>query len=714
MDLEPRLPQAPTTRYTCPMHPEIVRDAPGACPKCGMALEPMVVRADTASPELAAMSRRFWWSAALSLPLLGLAMSDMLPGQPVQHAVSARTLAWIQLLLATPVVFWGGSIFFARAWASLRNRRLNMFTLIALGTGTAYAYSLVATLFGNAFPQAFRGPHGSVPLYFESAAVITTLVLLGQVLELRARARTGTAIRALLELAPATARRVTDAGDEVVPLDAVHPGDLLRVRPGEKVPVDGTVVEGSSAIDASMLTGEPIPVQKSPGDAVTGATLNGTGSFVMRAERVGAETLLARIVELVGQAQRSRAPIQRFADVVSGYFVPAVLAVAAVTFAAWFWRGPEPALAHALVNTVAVLIIACPCALGLATPMSIMVGTGRGAQAGVLVRDAEALERLEKVDTLGLDKTGTLTQGKPQLVAIETVDGTSDVVLLQLCASLEQLSEHPLAQAIVTAARQRTIELLPVQEFIARPGFGVSGRIGTRPVLAGSPAFLRDAGVDVSMLAARAAALQRDAATVVLVAADGRAAGFVAVADPIKDTTPAAVQALHAQGLRLVMLTGDAHATAAAVAQRLGIDAVHAEAGPADKERIVGELQQSGRSVAVAGDGINDAPALSRADVGIAMGTGSDVAIESAGITLVQGDLRGIVRARNLSRLTLRNIRQNLFLAFVYNTISVPIAAGVLYPVWGLRLDPMLASAAMTLSSLSVIANALRLRRAPL
>jgi Cu+-exporting ATPase len=692
--------------YTCPMHPQVVRRGPGSCPICGMALEPRTVSLageEPPNPELEDMTRRFRVSAVLTVPLLLLAMSDLIPGQPVQHAVSWTVLAWVQLALATPVVVWGARPFFVRGWASVRSGNLNMFTLIALGTGVAWGYSVVATLVPGLVPV--RGLHG-VPLYFEAAAVITTLVLLGQVLELRARSRTGSALRALLGLAPKTARRLADDGTEAdVPLAEIHVGDRLRVRPGEKVPVDGVVLEGRSAVDESMVTGESIPVEKAPGAAVTGGTVNATGGLVIRAERVGRDTLLARIVRMVGEAQRSRAPIQRLADIVAAYFVPAVVGVAVASFVVWLLVGPEPRLAYALVAAVSVLIIACPCALGLATPMSIMVGTGHGATAGVLIRNAEALEQLEKVDTLVVDKTGTLTEGKPRLVTVEGDDG-----ILALAASLERASEHPLAAAIVEGATARGVALAPAEDFRSFTGEGVTGRVGERTVALGNAALLARLGIDAGALEAQAEALRRDGQTVMFVAVDGQVAGLVGVADPVKASTPEALRLLAADGLRIVMLTGDSRTTADAVARTLGIAEVHAGVRPDAKSEVVARLVAAGHVVAMAGDGVNDAPALARAHVGIAMGTGTDVAMESAGVTLVRGDLRGIVRARRLSRGVMRNIRQNLFLAFVYNALGVPIAAGVLYPVVGLLLNPMIAAAAMSLSSVSVIGNALRLR----
>jgi Cu+-exporting ATPase len=642
-------------------------------------------------------------------------MADMLPGEPLRHALPGRSLAWVELALATPVVLWGGWPFFARGWASIVAASPNMFTLIALGTGTAYTYSVVATLVPGIFPASFRGHGGAVAVYFEAAAVITTLVLLGQVFELQARQRTGGAVRALLGLAPKTARRLAaDGREEDVPLASVQVGDRLRVRPGEKVPTDGVILEGGSAVDESMLTGEAIPVEKGPGERVTGGTVNGSGTFVMRAERVGSATLLAQIVRMVGEAQRSRAPIQRLADVVSAYFVPAVVVVAIVTFAAWATFGPEPRLAHALLSAVAVLIIACPCALGLATPMSVMVAVGRGATAGVLVKNAEALEILEKVDTLLVDKTGTLTEGKPVLRTVVAAPGIGEAELLRLTAALERGSEHPLAGAIVSGARERGVLPPTADAFRAFPGKGITGKVEGRAVALGSRALLDDLGMTPGELATRAEALRRDGQTAMFVAVDGRVAGLLAVADPIKPSAPEAIRALHADGIRIVMVSGDSRVTAEAVARRLGIDEVRAEVLPAEKEQVVARLQAEGRTVAMAGDGINDAPALARAHVGIAMGTGADVALESAGVALVRGDLRGIVRARRLSRATMRNIRQNLFFAFLYNALGIPVAAGALYPFLDLLLSPMIASAAMSLSSVSVIGNALRLRRVAL
>ncbi len=715
MALEPAAPapQASKTRYTCPMHPEVVRDEPGDCPICGMALEPVtVVLEEAPNPELVDMTRRFWASLALTLPVFVIAMADLIPGRPLAELASERAWGWVQLALASPVVLWGAKPFFERGWASLRTRNLNMFTLIAIGTGVAYLYSLVATLAPGAFPDAFRAADGSVAVYFEAAAVITTLVLLGQVLELKARSQTSNAIKALLGLAPKTARLLRpDGSEQDVPLDQVHPGDRLRVRPGEKVPVDGVVVEGSSALDESMITGEPIPVEKVVGDRVTGATVNGTGGFVMEAERVGSETLLAQIVQMVSEAQRSRAPIQRLADVVGGYFVPVVVLVAIVTFVVWGLVGPEPPIAFAVINAVAVLIIACPCALGLATPMSIMVGTGRGATAGVLIKNAEALEILEKVDTLVVDKTGTLTEGKPRLTRVVAAEGVDEGELLRLAASLERGSEHPLAAAIVAGAQQRDLDLVEASGFESVTGKGVIGRIGGRDVALGNLSLMQQLGIDLGELEARAESLRGDGETVMFVALDGRAAGLIGVADPVKASTPEAIRLLQADGITIVMLTGDNRTTAEAVGRRLGLDWIEAEVLPEAKGEVVKRLQADGRVVAMAGDGINDAPALAQAQVGIAMGTGTDVAIESAGVTLVKGDLRGIARARRLSRATMRNIRQNLFWAFIYNSLGVPIAAGVLYPIFGLLLSPMIAAAAMSFSSVSVIGNALRLRK---
>ncbi len=713
MALAAATPVAPPTRteWTCPMHPEIVRDAPASCPICGMALEPKAVAVEEENPELRDMSRRFGMSLAFTAPVFLLAMAEMLPGRPLPEALSPRLLGWVQLALATPVVLWGGLPFFQRGAASIRSRHLNMFTLIALGTGAAYLYSLAAMLFPGAFPDSFRTPDGAVPVYFEAAAVIVTLVLMGQVLELRARRQTGAAIRALVGLAPSTARRIADDGsEEDVPLDEVRPGDRLRVRPGDKIPVDGIVLEGASSVDESMVTGEPIPVEKRPRDPVIGATINGTGTLVIQAERVGAESLLAQIVRMVSEAQRSRAPIQKLADMVAGYFVPAVILVAACSFAVWAWVGPEPRMAHALINAVAVLIIACPCALGLATPMSIMVATGIGATLGVLFKNAEAIEVLRKVDTLVVDKTGTLTEGRPVLVVVKTAEGGDERELLRLVSSLERASEHPLAAAIVAGATARGVEPGSADVFESVTGQGVSGRVEGRNVVLGRSELLEAEGADPRAWLETAEALREDGQTVMFVAVDGAVAGLLGVADPIKSTTPAAIRQLHAEGLRIVMRTGDSAAPARAVAGKLEIEEIVADVMPEQKAETVRKLQAQGHTVAMAGDGINDAPALAHAEDGIAMGTGTDVAMESAGVTLVKGDLRGILRARILSRATMRNIRQNLFFAFVYNAIGIPIAAGALYPVFGVLLSPMIAAAAMSLSSVSVVGNALRLR----
>jgi P-type Cu+ transporter len=714
MALEPVTVEPLTkTEWTCPMHPEIVRSEPGACPICGMALEPRVVTIAEENPELDDMTRRFRVSLLLTAPILALMVSEFVPGEPLQHLLPHSAMNWIELALASPVVLWGGRPFFERGYASVVNRHLNMFTLIALGVGAAYGYSVAATVAPWIFPPSFRSG-GNVAVYFEPAAVIVVLVLLGQVLELRARSRTSTAIRNLLGLAPKTARRLIGGSEEEVPLEHVMVGDRLRVRPGERVPVDGHVVEGTATIDESMVTGEPIPVERTQGARVTGGTVNGTGTFVMVADRVGSDTLLAQIVRMVSEAQRSRAPIQRLADAVSAWFVPIVIAVAIVTFIVWSVVGPEPRLAHALVNAVAVLIIACPCALGLATPMSIMVGTGRGAEVGVLIRHAEALEVLERVTTIVVDKTGTLTEGKPKLVAVEPLDGVETTALLRAAASVEHVSEHPLAFAIVAGARDREVPLADVTDFQSVTGKGVMGTVDGRRVAVGSGAWMGEQGAALAALDARADALRRDGQTVMFVAIDGRPAGLIGVADPLKASAADAIRTLHDDGVKLAMVTGDNRTTAAAVARAVGIDRVDAEVLPDRKASIVKELQQSGARVAMAGDGINDAPALAQADVGIAMGTGTDVAMESAGVTLVKGDLRGIVRARRLSRAVMRNIRQNLFFAFVYNVLGVPIAAGLLYPIAGVLLSPMIASAAMTFSSVSVIGNALRLRRVQL
>ncbi|HEV3218824.1 MAG TPA: heavy metal translocating P-type ATPase [Candidatus Acidoferrales bacterium] len=702
--------------YTCPMHPEVVRDAPGACPICGMALEPRVVtEVEPPNPELKSMTLRFWVSALLTAPIFVLAMSEIISGNPLGRWRGMGAKNWIELALSTPVVLWGGWPFFERGWSSIVRWKLNMFTLIAIGTGAAYGFSVAATIWPGLFPASFRETDGSIAVYFESAAVITTLVLLGQVLELRARSRTGSAIRALLSLQPKLARRIENDGIEHdVSIDLIQPGDSLRVRPGERIPVDGVVLDGASAVDESMVTGEPIPAEKSPGAKVTGGTLNATGSFVMRAERVGRETLLAQIVRMVSEAQRSRAPIQRLADLVSSYFVPAVVLAATLTFTVWAGFGPAPKFAHAIVNAVAVLIIACPCALGLATPMSIMVGAGRGAGAGVLIKNAEALELLEKVDTLVVDKTGTLTEGKPRVEAVIPVGGKSENDLIKIAGSLERASEHPLAGAILASASERLISLSDVKNFRATAGKGISGEIvGVRAAL-GNVRFMEDQQIATTAMIEQAEDLRREGQTVVFVASDGVLHGLIGVADPVKASTADALRALHEEGLRVVMLTGDSRTTAEAVARNLGINQVFAEVSPEKKFETIKELVAEGRIVAMAGDGINDAPALAEAHVGIAMGTGTDVAMQSAGITLVSGDLRGIVRARRLSRAVMRNIRQNLFFAFVYNMVGVPLAAGVLYPIWGLLLSPMIASAAMSLSSVSVIGNALRLRKAPL
>ena len=701
---------APDVEYTCPMHPQIRQIGPGSCPICGMALEPVLATADSGdSPELRDMTRRFWVGAALTLPVLVLEMGGHLVD--IHHLIAPQTSNGVQMLLATPVVLWAGWPFFVRAVASVRNRSLNMFSLIAMGTGAAWLYSMVGTLAPGLFPAEMRRPDGAVAIYFEAAAVITVLVLLGQVLELRAREKTSGAIKALLGLAPKTAMRVrADGGDETVQVDDIHVGDLLRVRPGEKVPVDGELTEGKGNVDESMVTGEPIPAAKAVGSKVTAGTMNQTGGFVMRAEKVGADTLLSQIVHMVAAAQRSRAPIQRLADQVSAWFVPAVILVAALTFVVWWIRGPEPSFTYALVTSVAVLIIACPCALGLATPMSIMVGVGKGAQHGVLIRDAEALERMEKVDTLVLDKTGTLTEGRPQVVHIEPAAGFDAAQVLRQLASVERASEHPLALAIASDAQARGLALSPVTDFDSPVGKGVVGRVDGQFIVSGSAKFLAEHGIDAGLLHAAAEAQRRNAATVIFVGVAGRLAGFVAIADPIKPTTPQALAALRDDGIRLVMLTGDGKTTAEAVGRQLGIDDVVAEVFPEDKAAVVQRLRGEGRVVAMGGDGVNDAPGLSAADVGIAMGTGTDVAMESAGVTLLKGDLMGIVRARTLSHATMRNIRQNLVLSFVYNVAGIPLAAGVLYPLSGLLLSPVVAAAAMALSSVSVIANALRLR----
>lgn len=713
-DKKPAAPVAEGTIYTCPMHPEIRQVGPGSCPICGMALEPLTVTADSGpNPELADMTRRFWIGLALTVPVFALEMGAHL--FDLDHTIGGAMRNWLQLVLATPVVLWAGWPFFERGFQSLVTRNLNMFTLIALGTGVAWLYSIVATLAPGLFPATLRGHDGSVAVYFEAAAVITVLVLLGQVLELRAREATSGAIRALLDLAPRTARRVGESGaEEDIPLDHVHVGDRLRVRPGEKIPVDGAVVEGRSSIDESMVTGESMPVTKDAGANVIGGTLNQSGALIMEARKVGRDTMLAQIVQLVSQAQRSRAPIQRLADQVSAWFVPAVIVVAIAAFIAWATFGPEPRFSYGLVAAVAVLIIACPCALGLATPMSIMFGVGRGAHAGVLIRDAEALERMEKIDTLVVDKTGTLTEGKPSVTALVPSAGFSEADLLKLAAGVEAASEHPLARAVVVAAQARGIAIPKVAEFDQPTGKGALGTVEGRRVVIGQNAFLKEKGIDASPLSADAERLRADGATAIFVAIDGTPAGTIAIADPVKASTPDALAALRKDGIDIVMLTGDNKVTAQAVARKLGIDKVEAEVLPEQKSAVVARLKSEGRTVAMAGDGVNDAPALARADVGIAMGTGTDVAIESAGVTLVKGDLAGIVRARHLSQSTMRNIRQNLFFAFVYNAAGVPVAAGVLYPMFGLLLSPVIAAAAMALSSVSVIINATRLRHTAL
>jgi Cu+-exporting ATPase len=716
MALEPAMVAAPAVRtdYTCPMHPEIIRSEPGICPICGMALEPRQVTAEESNPELADMTRRFWTSVALALPLLGLMVSELLPSMPLQHWLSARTWAWIEFALATPAVLWCGWPFLVRGWQSVVHRSLNMFTLIALGTGAAYLYSVIATLAPQMFPASFRGEGGQVDLYFEPAVVITALVLLGQVMELRARSQTSSAIRALLGLAPKTARRLDERGHEAdVPLDQVQVGDRLRVRPGEKIPVDGVVLEGHSSVDESMITGEPIPIEKDAAAKVTAGTVNGTGGFVMRAERIGADTLLAQIVKMVSEAQRSRAPIQRLADRVASYFVPAVIVSAIITFAVWYLFGPQPRFAHALVNAVAVLIVACPCALGLATPMAIMVGTGRGARAGILIRNAEALESFGKVDTLIIDKTGTLTEGKPTLSSIQAQPGINESELLRLVASLERASEHPLAAAIVKGAEAASLSLIDTANFKSITGKGVTGTVSGKQIAVGNAELFRALSIDPEALIKPSDALRKEGETVMLVAMDGKAAGVVAVSDPIKESTPQAIHELKEAGLKIIMVTGDNAITAQAVASKLGIE-FEADVLPEKKAEVVKAHQQRGAIVAMAGDGVNDAPALAQADIGIAMGTGTDVAMEAGGITLLKGDLRAILRARHLSLMTMRNIRQNLFFAFVYNMVGVPLAAGVLFPSFGLLLNPMIAAAAMSFSSVSVIANALRLRAADL
>ncbi|MGB9833717.1 MAG: heavy metal translocating P-type ATPase [bacterium] len=703
------------TEWTCPMHPEIIRASPGSCPICGMALEPRTYAGEERNPELVDMARRFWVSLVLLIPLVFVAMGSMIPGvaSMISNLIPPTLMKWVELLLATPVVLWAGWPFFVRGWNSIKTRNLNMFTLIALGVGVAYSYSVIALLFPGIFPASFRRGN-EVSVYFEAAAVIVTLVLLGQVLELKARSKTGAAIKALLGLAPKTARRIKDGVEEDIPLEHVKPGDILRVRPGEKIPVDGVVIDGTSSVDESMVTGEPIPVEKEKGDRVIGATVNGTGMLIMKAEKVGADTLLAQIVHMVAEAQRSRAPIQKLADVVAAYFVQIVVAVAVITFIAWAWIGPEPRMAHAIINAVAVLIIACPCALGLATPMSIMVAMGKGATAGVLFKNAEAIEVMEKVDTLVVDKTGTLTVGKPSLMEIVPAKGFDERSILHFAASLERASEHPLGAAIVKGAEQRGISLIGVENFESLTGKGVVGEIQGHRIALGNRKLLDDFGIDPDELSEKAEAMRKEGQTVMFIAVDGRIAGLLGVADPIKETTPEAIEALHREGIRIVMVTGDNRTTAEAVSKKLGLDEVIAEVLPDQKTHVVKRLQDEGRIVAMAGDGINDAPALAQAHVGIAMGTGTDVAMESAGVTLVKGDLRGIVRARRLSKATMRNIKQNLFWAFIYNTLGVPIAAGVIYPFFGILLSPIFAAAAMSFSSVSVVGNALRLRGARL
>lgn len=716
MALEPVVPQpAPLpTQWTCPMHPQIIQDKPGTCPICGMALEPRLIspEMEKENPELVLMRRRLWVSTLLTIPLIIIAMRDLIPGLQIENLISVRTLKWLELILATPVVLWGGWPFFVRAWQSILNRSLNMFSLIGLGVGAAYVYSVVSTLFPDMFPHSFQDKNGQVGSYFEAAAAITTLVLLGQVLELKARSQTGAAIKALLGLAPKTAKRILQDGtEEDVPLEQTTIGDILHVRPGEKVPVDGIVTEGLTSINESMVTGEPIPVAKEPGDHVIGGTVNGTGTFLMRAEKVGADTLLARIVQMVAEAQRSRAPIQKLADTVSGYFVQSVLAIAFLTFAIWAWAGPEPRMAYAIINAVAVLIIACPCALGLATPMSIMVATGIGATTGVLFKNAEAIEIMEKVTTLIVDKTGTLTEGKPKLVEVIPYNNFSEEKVLYFGAGIERDSEHPLASAIVSGAEERGIIPVKADSFASLTGKGVTGKIEGHDVALGNPGLLEDLHIAPGDAALKAEKMRTEGETVMFVAIDGKTAGLIGVADPVKRTTPKAIQMLHNEGIRISMVTGDSLTTAAAVAKKLNLDNVIAEVLPDRKKEEVKRLQNEGQIVAMAGDGINDAPALAQAHVGIAMGTGTDVAMESAGVTLVKGELGGIVRARRLSRATMRNIKQNLFFAFVYNALGIPIAAGILYPSFGILLSPIIAAAAMSFSSVSVIGNALRLRR---
>ena len=712
MALEPRSIAAPASRteYTCPMHPRIVRGAPGSCPICGMALEPRTASTDGENPELIVMTRRFWIGAALTLPLLAVMVSDFLPNHPLLHLLSNPWLGWFEFAFATPVVLWGGWPFFQRGWASIVHRSLNMFTLIAIGSGSAYLYSVIAVIAPGLFPPSFRDMSGNVGLYFEAAAVITVLVLLGQVLELKARSQTSGAIKALLGLTPKTARRISADGTEAdVDLSSIQVGDQIRVRPGEKVPTDGSVVAGRSSVDESMVSGEPIPVEKLADAKVVGGTINGTGSFVMKAERVGTDTLLAQIVKMVSEAQRSRAPIQRLADTVASYFVPAVLVASVITLTVWAIFGPEPRYAHALVNAVAVLIIACPCALGLATPMAIMVGTGRGAAEGILIRNAEALETFEKVNTLVVDKTGTLTEGKPRLTSVVPAPGFGEAQLLQVVASLEKASEHPLAAAILAEAKEKEVELLAVTGFESVTGKGVTGQLQSKRYGIGNAALMADLGASAAPFQDKANALQQEGQTVMYIAMEGKFAGLIAVSDPIKNTTLDAIQPLKDAGITVLMVTGDDHTTAAAVAAKLGID-FEADVLPEKKAEVVKKLQSEGAIVAMAGDGVNDAPALAQANVGIAMGTGTDVAMKTGGITLIKGDLRGIVKARRLSQRTMSNIRQNLFFAFFYNALGVPLAAGALYPLFGLLLSPMIAAAAMSFSSVSVIANALRLR----
>jgi Cu+-exporting ATPase len=711
---EPSLSVPEGTIYTCPMHPEIRQEGPGSCPICGMGLEPEMASADTApNPELADMSHRFWIGLALTIPIFILEMGGHLAG--LHRWIAPQISNWIQLILATPVVLWAGWPFFQRAWASVQTRNLNMFTLVAMGTGVAWVYSIVGTFFPGIFPPTMRGPDGSVGIYFEAAAVITVLVLIGQVLELRAREQTSGAIKALLDLSPKTARRVkADGSDEDISLDVVHSSDSLRVRPGERVPVDGEIIEGRSAIDESMVTGESMPLSKSVGDKVIGGTMNQSGGFIMRAEKVGKDTVLSQIVQMVAQAQRSRAPIQRLADQVSGWFVPTVIIVAVAAFIAWSLFGPEPRLTYGLIAAVSVLIIACPCALGLATPMSIMVGVGRGAQSGVLIKNAEALERMEKIDTIVVDKTGTLTEGKPSVVAVKTVEGIDESELLLLAASLERSSEHPLATAIVKAATEKGLSLEAPQDFDSPIGKGVVGRVDGHNLVIGNQRIMEDANINIAALRQLAEDQRKDGATAIFVAIDGKAAGIIAIADPIKETTAATISALNNAKIRVVMLTGDNRTTAEAVARKLGITEVEAEVLPEQKSKVIERLQSEGKVVAMAGDGINDAPALAVANVGIAMGTGTDVAMESAGVTLLSGDLGGIVRAHRLSQATMANIRQNLFFAFIYNAAGVPIAAGLLYPMFGILLSPIIAATAMSLSSISVVGNALRLKRASL